>query len=129
MIWRALADLVVMLHFGFVLFVAVGGLLVLRHRRAVWVHLPAALWGAAIEFGGWTCPLTPLEKSLRAAGHAAGYEGGFIEHYIVAVLYPSGLTRPLQLMLGAAVVVSNLVFYWLAFRRRPAVQSSVPSAF
>ncbi len=128
MSWRALADLVVTLHFGFVLFVAAGGILVLRDRRVAWFHLPAAVWGAAIEFGGWTCPLTPLEKSLRAAGHAAGYAGGFIEHYIIAVLYPQGLTRPLQLMLGAAVVLSNLLFYWLAFGRRPAGQSSVPSA-
>ncbi len=120
-----LADLVVGLHFLFVVFVVLGGLLVLHWPRMAWVHLPAAVWGAAIEFAGWICPLTPLEKWLRGrAGAGAGvgagadaYTGGFIEHYILPVLYPAGLTRGLQLALGTAVVLGNGIVYWWVMRR------------
>jgi hypothetical protein len=119
MAYRILADLVVGLHAAFVVFVVVGGLLALRWPRVALVHLPAAVWGALIEFQGWICPLTPLEKSLRAAAGLAGYEGGFIEHYLLPVLYPSGLTRGVQLVLGTAVVAINLgVYGYLWLRRR-----------
>jgi hypothetical protein len=119
MAYRILADLVVGLHVAFVVFVVVGGLLALRWPRMALVHLPAAVWGALIEFQGWICPLTPLEKSLRAAAGQAGYEGGFIEHYLLPVLYPSGLTRGVQLVLGTAVVAINLgVYGYLWLRRR-----------
>ena len=119
MAYRILADLVVGLHAAFVVFVVAGGLLALRWPRVALVHLPAAVWGALIEFQGWICPLTPLEKSLRAAAGQAGYEGGFIEHYLLPVLYPSGLTRGVQLVLGTAVVAINLgVYGYLWLRRR-----------
>lgn len=117
MLWGLLADAVVLLHFSFVLFVIFGGLLVLRWRPLIWFHLPAALWGSLIEFAGWICPLTPLEHWLRREGGLAGYQGGFIEHYILPVLYPHGLTREVQLLLGAFVVIINLVVYGLIWRR------------
>ena len=116
MVYRILADLVLVLHLGFVLFVVLGGLLALRWRWAVWLHLPAAAWGALISFAGWVCPLTPLENYFRRLGGAAGYSGGFVEHYIVALLYPSGLTRSLQIALGVMVIVLNLVIYARVFR-------------
>ena len=106
-------------HLAFVLFVVLGGLLVLRWPRVAWVHVPVALYGAAIEFIGFICPLTPLEVWLRQRGGEAGYSGGFIEHYITAALYPTGLTRDIQLVLGTAVLVLNGIVYavWLQRRR------------
>lgn len=116
---RILADLLVIVHFAFVLFVAAGGLLVLRWPRLAFVHLPAAIWGAWIEFTGGICPLTPLEKSLRVQAGEAAYAGDFIDHYILPMLYPSGLTRTAQLLLGVAVVAVNVVLYTIvAIRRR-----------
>ena len=116
--YRILADLVVGLHALFVVFVVVGGLLALRWPWVVFLHLPAAVWGALIELQGWICPLTPLEKSLRAAAGDAGYQGGFIEHYLLPALYPAGLTRGVQLMLGTAVIVVNVGIYALLLKRR-----------
>jgi hypothetical protein len=115
---RFLADLLVVAHFAFVLFVVLGGLLVLRHPRLAWVHLPAAAWGATIEFTGWICPLTPWEQSLRQLGGQSGYSGGFVEHYLLPVLYPSGLTTSIQVVLGVVVVVANLAIYGALLRRR-----------
>jgi hypothetical protein len=86
---RIAADLVVLAHLGFILFVILGGLLVLRWPRMAWIHLPAVIWGALIEFAGWICPLTPLENWLREASGTAGYQGGFIEHYLVPIVYPA----------------------------------------
>lgn len=118
----ALADLVVLLHFGFVLFVVAGGLLLLRWPAAIWAHLPAALWGIWIELSGGICPLTPLENALRRRAGEAGYAGDFLSHYVLAVLYPSGLTRTTQLVLGALVVAVNVAVYrWLWVRRRRAI--------
>jgi hypothetical protein len=119
MLYRALADLTVLVHFAFVLFVVGGAFLVLRWRRLAWVHVPAAIWGALIEFAGWICPLTPLENQLRALGGSAGYGGGFVEHYIIPVLYPGGLTREVQILLGTIVITINMGIYgWLLIRRR-----------
>ncbi len=112
-----LADSVVLLHMCFVVFVVAGGLLALRWRRMAWVHVPCAVWGAWIEFAGWICPLTPLEIWLRRRAGEAGYERGFIEHYILPVLYPSELTRSTQLVLGIVVVVLNVVLYAWVWRR------------
>ncbi len=112
-----LADLVVILHFAFVLFVIFGGLLVLRWPRLAYVHLPVALYGALIELVGWVCPLTPLEKRLRESAGLEGYQGGFVEHYILPVLYPAGLTRNVQLVLGLIVVGMNLVIYTVVARK------------
>jgi Protein of Unknown function (DUF2784) len=118
MAYRILAELVVGLHVLFVVFVVAGGLLAIRWPWVAVVHLPAAVWGALIEFRGWICPLTPLEKSLRAAAGQAGYEGGFIEHYLLPVLYPAGLTRSVQLVLGSLVIVLNLGIYGVLLWRR-----------
>lgn len=111
------AGLIVVVHVVFVAFVALGGLLVLRWPRVAWVHLPAAAWGALIEFQGWVCPLTPLEQRLWEQAGRDGYEGGFIDHYLVPVLYPTGLTRETQITLGLMVVVINLAVYGIAWRR------------
>ena len=112
-----LADLVLALHFAFVAFVALGGFLVLRAPAVAWAHVPAAVWGAGIELTGGICPLTPLENALRErAGHAA-YEGDFVARYLLPVLYPEGLTRDTQLLLGAAVILGNAVLYAIAIRR------------
>jgi hypothetical protein len=115
--YRLLADLVVGVHMLFVVFVVLGGLLVPRWPRMVWLHLPAAVWGALIEFAGWICPLTPLEQRLRGLAGEAGYRGGFIEHYALPVLYPAGITREVQLALGVLVVVLNLAVYGYVLRR------------
>ena len=126
MIHRWLADAVLVIHLAFVLFVVLGGLLVLRWPRLAWIHVPVALYGAAIEFVGFVCPLTPLENSLRRRGGEAGYEGGFIEHYITAALYPSGLTREIQIAAGVALLALNAAVYWLVFRRRARPRTSSP---
>lgn len=116
--YRVLADAVVLFHLLFVAFAVGGGLLAFRWRWMPWVHLPLLAWAAVVEFMGWICPLTPLENTLRAAGGAAGYDGGFVEHYLLPVLYPAGLTRELQWTLGAALLLFNLVVYAFLWRRR-----------
>ena len=121
MTWGVLAEVVVVLHFCFVLFVLFGGALALRWPKVVWVHFPAAAWGALISFAGWVCPLTPLEKWLRRQGGAAGYEGGFVEHYILPVLYPRGLTPGIQIALGVIVILLNVFIYRRVYRRRMAM--------
>ena len=118
MIYRALADLVLVLHLCFVLFVIFGGLFALRWPDVAWIHLPVAAYGALIEFVGFVCPLTPLENMLRHRGGEAGYGGGFIDHYITAAIYPEGLTRSAQFALGTAVLVGNGVVYLIWWRRR-----------
>ena len=126
MIYRALADVVLVAHLGFVLFVALGGLLALRWPRVAPVHVPVALYGAAIEFIGFLCPLTPLENALRRHGGEAGYAGGFIDHYLTAAIYPDGLTRRAQLVLGAGVLLLNAAVYtvwWRGRRHARSVQS------
>ena len=119
MITRFLADVVILVHLAFILFVAAGGLLVFRWPKLAWVHVPAAVWGALIELAGWICPLTPLENRLRASVGDAAYAGGFIDRYIMPIVYPTGLTRGMQLTLGAAVIAVNLMVYGsLVFRRK-----------
>ena len=117
MIFHIAADLVVLLHFLFICFVVAGGLLALKWPRVLFLHLPAALWGMLIEFYGWICPLTPLEQYFRIRAGSAGYSVGFIEHYLLPVIYPTGLTREIQIILGFAVVLINLVIYVLVFFR------------
>jgi hypothetical protein len=121
--YRVAADLVLVVHAAFVAFVVLGGILVLRWPRLVWVHLPVALYGAVIEFLGFICPLTPLENSLRVRGGEAGYSGDFIDHYITAAIYPDGLTRPMQLALGAGVLLLNAAIYAAVWRRRRGQRS------
>lgn len=117
MIWLLLADAVLVLHLAFILAVVLGGFAVLRWPRLAWAHLPVVLWGAAIEFFSWTCPLTPLEKRLRDLGGEGAYEGGFIAHYLLPVIYPAGLTRGLQLAIGAFVIAVNAAVYLCLWRR------------
>jgi len=118
MIHRLLADAVLVLHLAFILFVVLGGFLVLRWPRLAWLHLPIAGWGAWIEFAGKICPLTPLENWLRAQGGEQGYAGGFIENYLTALIYPEGLTRGVQLLLGALVLAINAFVYLVLWQRR-----------
>jgi hypothetical protein len=120
---RFLADLLLLLHLAFVAFVVLGGLLLLRWRRLIWLHLPAAIWGVAIMFGGWICPLTPLENRLRRMAGEAGLEGGFIEHYLLPVIYPSGLTHEVQVALGLFALILNLLIYCLVWRRMRSTPS------
>lgn len=117
MLYRVLADAVLLLHLAFVAFAVAGGLFAFRHRWILWLHLPALAWAAFVEFTGRICPLTPLENRLRAAGGAAGYEGGFIEHYLLPLLYPAALTRELQWTLGAGLVAFNVAVYLLLWRK------------
>lgn len=114
---RLAADLLVVVHLLFIAFVVGGGFLAWRWRRLAWLHAPAAVWGAAIEFMNWTCPLTPLENDLRRAAGDAGYQGGFIEHYIIPVIYPVGLTSDVQILLGIFVLLLNAVAYGVYFWR------------
>ena len=117
MILRILADVLVGFHFLFIVFVVAGGFLAWRWPRAAWIHLPVAVWGALIEFAGWICPLTPIENQLRRAAGDAGYPGGFIEHYLIPIVYPGSLTRGLQIALGIAVVAVNVLAYGKLVRR------------
>ena len=127
MAYRLLADLVLVAHGSFVLFVVFGGLLVLRWPRAAWLHIPCALWGAWIELAGWICPLTPLEVDLRVRAGEAGYGGGFIERYVTSAIYPQGLTREIQVGLGVAVLVLNVLVYAIAVRRRRRADPDGPA--
>ena len=117
MIFRLLADATVALHLAFVLFVVAGGLLVLRWPRVALVHVPAAVWGVWVEFAGWICPLTPLENWLRQRGGETVYTATFVDQYLMPILYPAGLSRDIQWMLGVFVVVVNVCVYLLVFRR------------
>ena len=116
--FRFLADLTVIVHLAFVLFVVFGGLLVLRWRRVAWLHLPAAAWGAWIEFAGWVCPLTPLENWLRERGGRPAYTSSFVERYLIPTLYPDSLSREVQWVLGGLVLLVNGLVYLIVLRRR-----------
>lgn len=121
---RVAADLVVVAHFGFVLFAILGGLLALRWPRAPFVHLPALAWGVYVELSGSVCPLTPLENRLRAAGDGDVYTGGFVEHQLEPWLYPAGLTARTQFLLAAALVGINLAIYTaVALKRARATRA------
>jgi hypothetical protein len=120
--YDAAADAVVLLHFGFVVFVLFGGLLVLRWPTVAWAHLPAVLWGVAVEFGGWICPLTPLETDLRVRAGSGVYRGDFVAHYIFPLLYPAGLTRTWQLALGVGGLAVNTLMYAVVVARRRRVK-------
>lgn len=117
MIYRISAELVLILHFCFVVFAVFGGLLVLRWRAVIWLHLPALIWGISVEYFLWTCPLTSFENSLRELGGEAGYAGGFVDHYISAVLYPD-ITSEFRVALGFLLFGFNLLVYLYLFRQR-----------
>jgi hypothetical protein len=118
MIYRVLADITFVAHLLFVMFVVCGGLLVVFWKRLAWLHLPALLWGVLLEWNAWICPLTPLENWLLERAGVTGYGGGFVEHYIVPIIYPNHLTHGMQLILGTSLLVFNILIYLWAFRRR-----------
>src|SRR5688500_19014254 len=119
-VFRAAADVVVAVHLAFVVFVLLGGLLVFRWRWLAWLHVPAAIWGALIEYAGWICPLTPWENALRQRGGLAAYSGDFIGQYVLPLLYPERFTRRAQIVLGSLALAVNAIIYWHLLRaRRP----------
>ncbi len=115
MYYRILADTTAVAHFAFVLFIAFGGLLVLRWRKLAWIHLPAAIWGALIEIANWTCPLTTYENIFRTRAGIQGYGEGFVAHYIYELIYPAGLTRAVQLVIAMFVFAINTAVYSRVF--------------
>ncbi|MGH8290972.1 MAG: DUF2784 domain-containing protein [Steroidobacteraceae bacterium] len=124
--WRILADLLVILHLAFTAFVIFGGFLAWKWRRVLFVHLPALAWGFWVETSGQICPLTPLENHLRHLAGEAGYQGGFLDHYVVALLYPPGLTRPDQWVLAALLLAINVVAYGRRLRPHRHLRRRVP---
>lgn len=118
MIYSILADIVVFIHFLFIVFAVIGAVLVFKWWRVIYPHLISAFWAAMVISMGWICPLTPLENSLRRSAGEAGYEGGFIEHYILPVIYPPGLTREIQIWLGVSVILINAGIYSVLFFKR-----------
>jgi Protein of Unknown function (DUF2784) len=123
MYYRIIADIVVILHLLFIVFVVLGGFLAIRHRKWIFIHLPAVVWAALLEFNGWLCPLTPLENWFRQMGEEGAYQGGFIEHTIEPILYPGALTRRIQIYIGILVITVNLIIYlWVIckiWKQRP----------
>lgn len=127
MVYLVLANLVLMTHLVFIFFVVLGGLLALRWRWVVWLHLPAAVWAMVIEFTDWMCPIAVLEINWLQAAGKAGYAGGFIEHYLIPLIYPAGLTSTVQLLLGFGVFVTNALVYslvWTSWRRDEATRKN-----
>jgi hypothetical protein len=117
MFYRILADGILVIHLLFVLYVVFGGLLVIKWPHSAWFHLPCVAWGIVIELMGWICPLTPWENHLRRRAGQQGYEGGFIDHYVLSALYPEGLTRTHQILLGVVVLAVNVSVYAWLWRR------------
>ena len=119
MLFRIAADLVLALHLAFIAFVVLGGLLMMRYRWMVFIHIPAAIWGAFVEISGRICPLTIWENHLRRSAGESGYADSFVEHYLMPIIYPTGLTRSLQFWIAVFVVTANVVIYgWLVYRLR-----------
>lgn len=114
---RLLADMVLLLHVAFILFALSGGLIILWKRWVVWIHLPVLLWASVVNLAGWTCPLTPLENALRALAGQVGYEGGFVEHYVVPLVYPDVMFRDLEMLSGLAVLACNVLTYAFVIHR------------
>lgn len=115
MIYRILADIMVIVHFCFILFVIGGGFLVLKWRKLIWAHIPVVIWGIFIEFSGWICPLTPWENHFRRLAGETVYQGDFIGKYILPLIYPEELTRNIQIILGSIVIAINLLVYAFIF--------------
>lgn len=110
-------ELVVMVHVGFIAWVVAGGFLAIRWRGLAILHLPALVWAVLLEWNGWICPLTPLENALRSERELPVYHTGFIENYIIPVIYPEGLTRDIQMGMAAALVLVNVAAYWIAIHK------------
>lgn len=109
-------ELVVVIHFVFIVWVVTGGFLAIKWRWLALLHLPALIWGALLEWYGWICPLTPVEIELRAERGLAGYDTGFIENYLLPVIYPAGLTREMQAGLAVSLIAVNVVVYGFVIR-------------
>jgi Protein of Unknown function (DUF2784) len=122
--YQLLADLIVLAHAAFVVFVVLGGLLIVRWWRLVWIHLAAIVWAVLVEFFGWVCPLTPLENWLRRRGGQGGYSSDFVAHYILPLLYPEGLTHRVQIGLGVLVILINVAIYTWIFRSTRTAKDS-----
>lgn len=123
MLFQTVADLVVLVHLAFIVFVVLGGALALRWRWIPWLHVPAVLWSALLECCGWMCPLTPLENWLRRAGGTSEYSGGFVEQYVLPIVYPAALTREVQVALGLLVCLVNAGIYLRLWRFRCGARS------
>jgi len=117
MLYSVAADSLVILHLAFIVFVLLGGLLQLKWRRLIYLHLPAVVWGILVELQGWLCPLTPLEQHVRRLAGETGYSGGFIQHYLLPLIYPAGLTRELQTLFALCVITANLVIYTVIYAK------------
>jgi len=128
MLYRILADTVLILHVLFILFAFFGGLLILWRKWVLYIHLPAATWGVLVEVMHWICPLTSTENYLRHMAGDAGYSGGFIEHYLLAIIYPQGLTPQIQLVLGVMVLLSNVLIYVFVIRKLRREKSKLGTA-
>ena len=118
MIAKIAADFLVVIHLAFIVFVIFGGLLVLKWGKVSMFHIPSVLWGALIEFRGWVCPLTPIENYFREMAGSAGYSNGFIDYYLMPVIYPEGLTEGIQIALGIIVLTVNLCVYGVVLVKR-----------
>jgi hypothetical protein len=116
MVFKLAANALALIHLAFILFVVLGGLLLLKWPKLVWLHLPAAIWGALIEFAGWYCPLTSMENAMLRRAGESGYTGGFVAHYIFAAIYPTGLTRGIEILIGVIVLLVNVSVYVRVFR-------------
>lgn len=121
--YSIIADIIVVVHFLFIVFVVGGGLLVLRWPRLAWIHLPAVFWGVLVELQSWICPLTPLENHFRDLAGKQLYGGDFVERYLLPVIYPATLTASIQQMLGGAVIVINVIFYAWIIKKHTAIKS------
>ncbi|VAW73457.1 putative membrane protein [hydrothermal vent metagenome] len=117
MLYRILADIVLIFHMIFILFAVFGGLLILCRKWVLYIHIPAAVWGILVELMHWTCPLTSSENYLRKMAGDSGYSGDFIEHYLLAIIYPQGLTPQIQLVLGLLVLTANFIIYSLVISK------------
>ena len=117
MLSQLLADGVLLMHFAFILFVLLGGALVLYRRRVLWFHIPAVLWAAVVNLMGWVCPLTPLENALRRATGEEGYGEGFVAHYLAPLVYPEGLPEQAGVVLAMGVIAWNILVYLVVFMR------------
>jgi hypothetical protein len=116
MVFKLAANALALIHFAFILFVILGGLLLLKWPKVVWLHIPAAVWGVLIEFAGWYCPLTSMENAMLRRAGESGYSDGFVAHYIFRLIYPAGLTRGLEIAIGVFVLVVNVSVYVRVFR-------------
>lgn len=123
MIYWIAADLVMVVHFLFALYVVLGGIAVWRWPRSAWLHVPAFTWGLLVVAKNWVCPLTPIEQNLRLAAGEQGYQGGFLAHYIEPILYPEGLPQDLRLFFAIGLIILNIALYWHAYYRRRRLTS------